>query len=235
MGSPESREGSPGKGPVLLALRYYGRELARLRRLTAPAMLLPALGNIGLAYVAPLIVAKLVGRIADDDGIAVGSALPYVLAFAGVMLLSEVLWRVGLHCLNRVDARGIEHLYVIGMDELFAKDAAFFHDNFAGSLTKRVLSFASRFEEFVDTLTFQVVGSLVPLVFGVGGAVALRTAARGRPVGDDRPDGAVRGAPHPAPPGTRRQARGGDRPGVGPCRRQPDEHGHGPGVRRRGA
>ena len=32
------------------------------------------------------------------------------------------------------DARGIEHLYVIGMDELFAKDAAFFHDNFAGSL-----------------------------------------------------------------------------------------------------
>ena len=51
------------------------------------------------------------------------------------------------------------------MDELFAKDAAFFHDNFAGSLTKRVLSFASRFEEFVDTLTFSVVGSLVPLVF----------------------------------------------------------------------
>jgi ATP-binding cassette subfamily B protein len=57
-------------------------------------------------------------------------------------------------------------LYVIGMDELFAKDAAFFHDNFAGSLTKRVLSFASRFEEFVDTMTFQVVGSFVPLVFG---------------------------------------------------------------------
>lgn len=52
------------------------------------------------------------------------------------------------------------------MDELFAKDAAFFHDNFAGSLTKRVLSFASRFEEFIDTLTFSVVGSFVPLLFG---------------------------------------------------------------------
>lgn len=67
--------------------------------------------------------------------------------------------------LNRLDARGIEHLYVVGMDELFAKDAAFFHDNFAGSLTKRVLSFASRFEEFVDTLTFSVMGSFVPLLF----------------------------------------------------------------------
>jgi ATP-binding cassette subfamily B protein len=166
MGTPESREGTPGKGSVLLALRYYGRELARLRRLTAPAMLLPALGNIGINYIAPLIVAKLVGRIAGDAGISIGSTLPYVLGFAGVLLLAEILWRLGLHCLNRLDALGIEQLYVIGMDELFAKDAAFFHDNFAGSLTKRVLSFASRFEEFVDTMTFQVMGSFVPLVFG---------------------------------------------------------------------
>ena len=29
-----------------------------------------------------------------------------------------------------------------------------------------MLSFASRFEEFVDTMTFSVVGRFVPLVFG---------------------------------------------------------------------
>ena len=52
------------------------------------------------------------------------------------------------------------------MDELLAKDAAFFHENFAGSLTKRVLSFATQFEDFVDVLTFRIVASLVPLVFG---------------------------------------------------------------------
>ncbi|WSR87050.1 ABC transporter ATP-binding protein/permease [Streptomyces erythrochromogenes] len=165
MGSPKSPESMPSRGSVLLALRYYGRELARLRRLTAPAMLLPALGNIGIFYVAPLIVAKLVGRVADGGAAGIDAMLPYVLGFAGVLLLAEALWRIGLHCLNRLDARGIEHLYVIGMDELFAKDAAFFHDNFAGSLTKRVLSFASRFEEFVDTLTFSVMGSFVPLLF----------------------------------------------------------------------
>ncbi|MFF3084364.1 ABC transporter ATP-binding protein [Streptomyces nojiriensis] len=165
MGTPEPPESPPGKGPVILALRYYGRELVRLRWLTAPAMLLPALGNIGINYIAPLIVAKLVGRIAGGASTTVDAMLPYVLGFAGVLLLAEALWRLGLHCLNRLDARGIEHLYVVGMDELFAKDAAFFHDNFAGSLTKRVLSFASRFEEFVDTLTFSVMGSFVPLVF----------------------------------------------------------------------
>ncbi|KPI18884.1 Xenobiotic-transporting ATPase [Actinobacteria bacterium OK074] len=166
MGSTESREGPRGKGSVALALRYYGREMVRLRWLTLVGMLLPALGNIGINYVAPLVVAKLVGRISGDAGISVGSMLPYVLGFGGVLLLAEGLWRLGLHGLNRLDALGIEHLYVIGMDELFAKDAAFFHDNFAGALTKRVLSFASRFEQFVDTLAFEIVGSLVPLVFG---------------------------------------------------------------------
>ncbi|MFD9516967.1 ABC transporter ATP-binding protein [Streptomyces sp. NPDC059979] len=166
MKASPSRGGPPGKGPVVLALRYYGRELARQRWLTAPAMLMPALGNIGINYIAPLVVAKLVGRIAGGSGLGLGTCLPYVLAFAGVLLLSEAAWRLGLHCLNRLDALGIERLYIVGMDELFAKDAAFFHDNFAGSLTKRVLSFASRFEEFVDALTFSVVGRFVPLLFG---------------------------------------------------------------------
>ncbi|MEU3911504.1 MULTISPECIES: ABC transporter ATP-binding protein [unclassified Streptomyces] len=163
---PESSKSTPSRGSVFLALRYYGREMARLKRWTAPAMLLPALGNVGINYVAPLVVAKLVGRISEGAATRTGAMLPYLAGFAAVLLLSEGMWRLGLHCLNRVDALGVERLYVIGLDELFAKDAAFFHDNFAGSLTKRVLSFASRFEEFVDALTFNVVGRLVPLLFG---------------------------------------------------------------------
>jgi ATP-binding cassette subfamily B protein len=150
---------------MLLALRYYGRQMARLRRFTVPAMLLPALGNTCIFYIAPLIVAQLIGRFAAHGSFGIGEAMPYVLGFAGVLLFAEIVWRIGIHCLNRLDGRGIENLYVIGMDELLAKDAPFFHDNFAGSLTKRVLSFASRFEDFTDNLVFNIVGSLVPLVF----------------------------------------------------------------------
>ncbi len=150
---------------MLLVLRYYGRQMVRLRRFTVPGMLLPALGNTCIFYIAPLIVAQLVGRLASHGSIGIGAAMPYVLAFAGILLFAEILWRIGLHCMNRLDGRGIENLYMIGMDELLAKDAAFFHDNFAGSLTKRVLSFASRFEDFTDNLVFNIVGSLVPLVF----------------------------------------------------------------------
>src|SRR5262245_32058448 len=166
MTTPERSHGSPArKGAVLLVLGYYGRQMARLWRFTVPAMLLPALGNTCIFYVVPLIVAHLVGRFADHGPTGIGAVMPYVLGFAGVLLFAEIVWRIGIHCLNRLDGHGIENLYVIGMDELLAKDAAFFHDNFAGSLTKRVLSFASRFEDFTDNLVFNIVGSLVPLAF----------------------------------------------------------------------
>jgi ATP-binding cassette, subfamily B, bacterial len=162
----EHDRGSPiRKRSVVLALRYYGREMARLRRFTVPGMLLPALGNTCLFYVAPLFVAQLAGRFTGHGQLRPDAALPYILGFAGVLLSGEILWRVGIHFLIRLDGHGIENLYIVGMDELLAKDAAFFHDNFAGSLTKRVLSFAARFEDFADTLMFNVVGNLVPLAF----------------------------------------------------------------------
>lgn len=166
MSAPELGTKNPDSPPkrktaVMLALRLYGRELSRSRRVSIPALLLPALGNVCLGYVAPLLVASLVAHLAGGGT----TVLPYVLGFAAVGLVAEVLWRIGIHCLNRTDADGLEQLYVSGMDELLAKDAAFFHDNFAGSLTKRVLSFAARYEEFVDTLAFSVVANLIPLVF----------------------------------------------------------------------
>ena len=166
MTAAEQGRGAPArKRAVLLALRYYGAQFRSLWRFTVPAMLLPAVGNTGISYVAPLIVAQLVGRLVGHGSFGLGAAATYLIAFAGVLLFAELLWRIGLHAMNRLAGLGIERLYVIGMDELLAKDAAFFHDNFAGSLTKRVLSFASRFEDFLDNLVFNVVASLVPLVF----------------------------------------------------------------------
>jgi ATP-binding cassette subfamily B protein len=166
MTAPEINRGTPARKPaVVLALRFYGSQLAHLWRFTVPGMLLPALGNTCISYIAPLIVAQLVGRLVGHGSFGLATAMTYLITFAGVLLFAEILWRIGIHCLNRVDGRGIENLYVIGMDELLAKDAVFFHDNFAGSLTKRVLSFASRFEDFTDNLVFNIVASLVPLVF----------------------------------------------------------------------
>ena len=156
---------SEQRSAVLLALRYYRRELGRRKLVSIPALLCPSLGNICLFYLVPLVVAHLAGELADGAKPDVATLLPAVATFAGLLLAAEAFWRIGVHCLNRTDGRGIENLYVVGMNELFGKDAAFFHENFAGSLTKRVLSFATRFEEFVDTLAFSVVAGIMPLLF----------------------------------------------------------------------
>ncbi|MEU7887983.1 ABC transporter ATP-binding protein [Microbispora bryophytorum] len=153
------------RSAVLLALRYYCGELRRQWLVAVPALTLPALGNICLFYLAPLAVAGLVGHLSGGGDGTVDALLPYVLGFGAMLLAGEVLWRLGLHFLNRADARGIERLGVVGMDDLLAKDTAFFHDNFAGSLTKRVIGFSSRFEDFADTLTFSIVAKVVPLAF----------------------------------------------------------------------
>ncbi|GLW25210.1 ABC transporter ATP-binding protein [Microbispora amethystogenes] len=149
----------------MLALRYYCGELKRQWPIAAPALVLPAIGNICLFYLAPLAVAGLVGHLSGGRDGSFDALLPYVLGFAALLLTGEAFWRAGMHFLNRADGRGIERLGVLGMDELLAKDVAFFHDNFAGSLTKRVLGFSSRFEEFMDTLTFSIMAKLVPLAF----------------------------------------------------------------------
>ncbi|MDL4817449.1 ABC transporter ATP-binding protein [Actinomadura opuntiae] len=165
-----AREGSqdgpaPRRRAVLLALRHYCGVLRREWRVSVPAMTFPALGNTCLYYLTPLVVAALVGHLAGsgDDGPA--ALLPFLLAFAGLMLAGEALWRAGLHCLNRTDGRGIERLGVTGMEELLAKETAFFHDNFAGALTKRILNFSSGFEDFADTLAFSIMANVIPLAF----------------------------------------------------------------------
>ena len=153
------------KAALRLALRLYARELRRRPLLTGLALLLPALGSICLHYLPPLAVAGLVSRIVAGEALSTAVLVPYLALFVGALVAGEICWRCGIHCLNRVDAYGMEELYVSGMDELLAKDAAFFHENFAGSLTKRVLTFASQYEDFVDTLAFQIVANLLPLAF----------------------------------------------------------------------
>ncbi|MEU8271093.1 ABC transporter ATP-binding protein [Sphaerisporangium sp. NPDC049002] len=167
LGSPDSPADQPSarRSAVLLALRYYNGELLRQWRIAVPALISPAVGNICLFYLAPLAVGGIVGRLSDGGDGTLAVLLPYVLGFGAWLLVGEALWRVGLHFVFRTEARGIERLGVTGMEKLLVKDAAFFHDNFAGSLTKRVLSFSSGFEGFVDTLTFSVIAKVVPLAF----------------------------------------------------------------------
>jgi ATP-binding cassette subfamily B protein len=97
--------------------------------------------------------------------VAVGDFIPYLAALAGLWIAGQLVWRVAVAMIIRAEIRALEALYVEAMDELLAKDAAFFHNNYAGSLTKRALGFARRFEDVFDVAAFQVSASFLPLVF----------------------------------------------------------------------
>ena len=57
------------------------------------------------------------------------------------------------------------HLYTTGLNELSKKDINFFHNNFAGSLTKKTIGYGRNFEGFFDAIMFNVVAGGVPLIF----------------------------------------------------------------------
>jgi ATP-binding cassette subfamily B protein len=148
-----------------MVLRRYAMQLRRRPAMAAVALVLPALGDVLTYYAPPLVVAKLLGSFARSEGLTPPDLAPYVLAFAGLWLAGQVCWRLAVALIARVEIRGMEALYVEAMDELLAKDLAFFHDNYAGSLTKRALGFARRFEDVFDVLSFQVASTVLPLGF----------------------------------------------------------------------
>jgi len=148
-----------------LVLRRYGRQLTQRPWMSATALVLPGIGDVLVFYAPPLVVARLLGVVARDPALTAGMLAPYVLTFTALWFAGELVWRGAEALIARSEIRGIESLYREAMDELLAKDLAFFHDNFAGSLTKRALGYARRFEDVFDVLAFQVIAKIVPLTF----------------------------------------------------------------------
>src|SRR5215510_4708774 len=127
-----------------LVLRRYATQIRRRPWIAIPALLLPAVGDVLTVYAPPLVVARLLGAFARGSHLTPSEMAPYVLTFAGLWLAGQVTWRIAIALMIRAEVRGMEGLYVEAMDELLAKDLSFFHNNFAGSLTKRALGYARR-------------------------------------------------------------------------------------------
>lgn len=150
---------------VRLVLRRYGAQLRRRPGVALGALALPAAGDVLTFYAPPLVIAKLLGRFARNEPFTPAELMPYVLTFAALWMSGQILWRVAIALIARIEIRGMEALYLDAMDELLARDMRFFQDNYAGSLTKRALGYARRFEDVFDVMSFQVAPTLLSLAF----------------------------------------------------------------------
>jgi len=149
-----------------LAIRHYLRQIWIERSTAIPGFLLPGIGTIFTTYIPPLIVAAVISRFGGTSP-TLDEVLPYLGWFALAWMGGEVIWRFAFYFLNRADARAMRNLYINAMNELFKKDIGFFHDNFAGSLTKKTLSYGKSFENFADTISFRVLANVIPMLFAV--------------------------------------------------------------------
>ena len=155
------------RAALRLVLRRYMRQVRARPWLSLVSLLLPGIGNIFVFYVPPLAIAHLLGVLAHGTQPPI-TELTWPVVMLGVAWLGgEMLWRLAGYLISRLEYHGIGALYVEAMDELFAKDVHFFHDNFAGSLTKKALGYARRFEDVFDLFAFSIGGNLLPLTFAV--------------------------------------------------------------------
>ncbi len=132
---------------------------------TIITFLLPAIGTVLLFFVPPLVMAKIINIFVEQGQISPIAVGKYVAIFAGVWFLGEAFWRIGIHFLIKVESRGSIRLLNHAFHKLSQRDYDFYTNNFVGSLSKKAFSFSRGFEHFTDTLTFNVVTNIFPIIF----------------------------------------------------------------------
>ncbi len=148
-----------------VALRHYWQQIKIEGGASWISFLLPGVATTLTLYVPTLIVAKIIGEFSKNGFNSPSQLVPYILAFMGVWSLGQLLWRIGIHYAVILETNGMRRLFSQGMDFLMNKDLQFFDNNFAGSLTKRLIGYARSFEGFIDTFLFNICTNAIPLVF----------------------------------------------------------------------
>lgn len=147
------------------ALKQYSRELLRYKRYFIPSFILPGVGSVLALYVPALVVAKILDVYQSGQTLSSNNFITYLLVFTGVWLLGELLWRVSEWFNEQGQFRAMQNLYIQALTDLLSRDVTFFNDNFAGSLTKRALDYASNFEDFADKLSKNFTGFIITFCF----------------------------------------------------------------------
>ena len=103
-------------------LSDYWRQYRSRPWLSIVAFFTPAIGSIFVFFVPPLIVAKIINIFIEQNEISLSTAGVYIALLGGSWLFGEILWRVGLHYLIKLEARGINNLCKTAFQRLMERD-----------------------------------------------------------------------------------------------------------------
>lgn len=131
------------------------------------AFLMPAFGTILTSFIPPLILAKIIDIFVAQNAISLHGIGTYIALFGTIWFLGEIFWRIGFHYLIKLEVAGMNQLGNDAFTRLEDRDYDFYSNNFVGSLSKKALAFSKNFESFTDTLAFNIIMNLIPIVFSV--------------------------------------------------------------------
>ncbi|MEI6057923.1 MAG: ABC transporter ATP-binding protein [bacterium] len=155
------------RAAVKQVLRDYSRQYKSRLLYVVLAFLLPPVGTILVFFIPPLIVARLVNVFIAQGHVSLDVAVNYIVLFGVLWLTGEILWRVGMHFLIKLETEGINRLTKDSFRRLIERDYDFYTNNFVGSLTKKALAYARGFETFTDTVSFNIITNMFPILFAV--------------------------------------------------------------------
>lgn len=150
-----------------LAFKHYWNVTKQNKKTAIPGAILPSIDAILTQYVPPLALASIISVATTTHNPTFTDFMPFLLLFGISWTIGEILMRVGMQLLLITQSRAIKQLYYDAVSQLLRRDISFFNDNFAGSLTKKTIGYAGRYELISDTLTHNVISKIIPTIFAL--------------------------------------------------------------------
>lgn len=150
-------------------LKYYLRIAFRYRKMFIFNIFAVSIGIVLGQIVATYFLAKLFAQLADFGSTVTSEHLYKTAGLIVVVKLGEVtFFRLNDYTTIRRSAKTLRDLEQFVFRKLQAHSYRFYSDNFAGSLVTQALRFVKSFQDLEFTFFFNLLGSIIKIVFAVG-------------------------------------------------------------------
>jgi ATP-binding cassette subfamily B protein len=137
------------------------------KRYSIPPLILAPFARIGVDFLPPLILSIIINKISSPELPAFSTLIWFIVLYATVPMVAEGLWRLAIWSMNRNDALGMQKIANQTFKDLMSRSYDFHINNFAGSLVAKTNRFVSAYEPLYDLVVFEVMGTIVSLIFAI--------------------------------------------------------------------
>ena len=158
------KEKEISKESIIQLLKIYFNIYLQNKRLSLPLFILPAIGDIMIYFLPPIIISKIIYTV-NLGTFDIYIIYKYVGLFFLSFLIGEILYRIAIHNGIKLGSAGFQSLSDYSFNRLFNKNYNLYINTFSGSIVKRYSSFTRNFESLTDTISFSILKPVILTIF----------------------------------------------------------------------